>query len=125
VCVGASLHNDLPTHIPYIQAFQGEENGGGILYPDLHNTKRHDNLNNVAQLQKLVEQAMENLRYLEGAPSVVVNTRGIAEEQLMRIREEVEKEMEDERDDRMYLSVEKARRTRERNVGGRGERGLR
>ena len=62
VCVDANLHNDLPTHIPYIQAFQGEENGGGILYPDLHNTKRHDNLNNAGQLQKIVELATENLR---------------------------------------------------------------
>ncbi|CAI6334670.1 unnamed protein product [Periconia digitata] len=126
VCVGAELHNNLPTHIPYIQAFQGAENGGGILYPDLHNTKRHDNLNTDGKLKKMVEQAMENLRYIEAAPSVVVNTRGIDEEQLMRIREEIDREMEEEAQEKEeYLSVEHSRRRRERNTGGRGERAMR
>lgn len=126
VCVGATLHNDLPTHIPYIQAFEGNENGGGILYPDLHNTKRHDNLNDSASLQKIVAHALENLKYLEGAPSVVVNTQGITEEQIMKIREEIERELEEEKEDKMmHLSIERARKTRERNIGGKGERGLR
>jgi histone deacetylase HOS2 len=122
VCVEAELHNNLPSHIPYIQAFKGEENGGGILYPDLHNTKRHDNANSVTKLQKLVETALENLRFLEGAPSVVVNTRGITEEEIMRVREMVDREIEEEAEDRHLLSVERARRGREKNVGGRGER---
>ncbi|KAF2263043.1 histone deacetylase [Lojkania enalia] len=125
VCVGATLHDNLPSHIPYIQAFQGSENGDGILYPDLHNTKRHENVNTNQKLQNLVAKAMENLRYLEGAPSVVVNTRGLTEEMIMKIREEVERELEEEREDRHFLSVENKRRTRERNTGGRGERGLR
>lgn len=125
VCVGAKLHNDLPTHIPYIQAFQGEENGGGILYPELHNTKRHENLNTKETLNRILAKAMENLRYLEGAPSVVVNTMGISEEQLMKLREQIDKELEEEREDRMHASVERLRKTRERNTGGRGERGLR
>ncbi|KAF2186645.1 histone deacetylase 3 [Zopfia rhizophila CBS 207.26] len=127
VCVGAELHNNLPTHLPYIQAFQGEENGGGILYPDLHNTKRHDNVNSQAKLQKLVTHALENLRYMEGAPSVVVNTRGLTEEQIMRVREQVEHELEDERQDSSsdLLSVESSRRRKERNTGARGEYGSR
>ncbi|KAF2711846.1 hypothetical protein K504DRAFT_532369 [Pleomassaria siparia CBS 279.74] len=122
VCVGANLHDDLPPHIPYIQAFQGEENGGGILYPDLHNTKRHDNVNSAQKLQNIVAQALENLRFIEGAPSVVVNTKGLTEEQLMRIREEVQQELDEEEMDRHSLSVESARRGKEKNVGGRGER---
>ncbi|KAH7110350.1 putative histone deacetylase [Dendryphion nanum] len=122
VCVGAELHNELPSHIPYIQAFQGDENGGGILYPNLHNTKRHDNLNKTADLQNLVAQAMENLRYMEHAPSVVVNTKGITEEQIMKIRAEIERELDEQKEDQHHLSIEKARRTRERNTGGRGER---
>ncbi|KAF2638807.1 histone deacetylase [Massarina eburnea CBS 473.64] len=125
VCVGAELHNDLPTHIPYIQAFQGTENGGGILYPDLHNTKRHENLNTDVKVRKLVEQAMENLRYLEGAPSVVVNTTGITEEQIMRMREKVDQELEEEAQEKEYHSVESTRRRKERNTGGRGERAMR
>ncbi len=125
VCVGAELHNDLPAHIPYIQAFQGAENGDGILYPDLHNTKRHENLNSMSKLQKLLEQAMENLRYMEGSPSVVVNTKGVSEEELMRVREMVEQELEDEAEDRQFLSVENSRKRKEKNIGGRGERGLR
>jgi histone deacetylase HOS2 len=122
VCVGAELHNDLPAHIPYLRAFQGTENGDGVLYPDLHNVKRHENLNTLGRIQKLIEQAMENLRYLEGAPSVVVNTKGISEEEIMRIREEIDHELEEEAEDRHYLSVENTRRKKERNVGGRGER---
>ncbi|KAF1916635.1 hypothetical protein BDU57DRAFT_449504 [Ampelomyces quisqualis] len=124
VCVGADLHNHLPQHIPYIQAFQGVENGSGVLYPDLHNVKRHDNLNTDAHIAKLIEKAVENLRYLEGAPSVVVNTKGITEEQIMKIREMVDQEIEDEGVDRHSLSAEGARKKKERNVGGRAERGL-
>jgi histone deacetylase HOS2 len=124
VCVGATLHNDLPSHIPYIQAFQGAENGDGILYPDLHNTKRHDNLNSADTLQKIVQRAMENLRYMEGAPSVVVNTKGISEEMLMRVRAQVEQELRDEREDKHREAVERNRKARERNTGGRGERGM-
>lgn len=125
VCVDASLHDDLPTHIPYIQAFQGAENGGGILYPDLHNTKRHDNLNSRENLWKLVEQAMENLRYLEGAPSVVCNTKGLTEEQIMRARALIDAEFEEEEKNRETLQADNNRRRKERNTGGRGERGLR
>jgi histone deacetylase HOS2 len=123
VCVGAELHNDLPSHIPYVQAFQGAENGGGILYPDLHNTKRHENLNTDAKINKLMVAAMENLRYLEGAPSVNVNTTGITEEEIMRIREEIDNELDEEAQEREQL--ENSRRRRERNTGGRGERAMR
>ncbi|KAG9193045.1 histone deacetylase HOS2 [Alternaria panax] len=122
VCVGATLHNELPAHVPYLRAFQGAENGGGVLYPDLHNTKRHDNLNSQAKLHKLVEQALENLRYLEGAPSVVVDTKGIPLEELMRVREAIDREMEEEAEDKARLSVENSRRRKEKNIGGRSER---
>ena len=125
VCVGTSLHNDLPTHLPYIQAFQGAENGGGILYPNLHNTKRHENLNTQEHINKLIEQALENLRYLEGAPSVVCNTKGITEEQIMKMRALVDEELDEEERVRETLRAENNRRRKERNTGGRGERGLR
>jgi histone deacetylase HOS2 len=125
VCVGAELHDDLPSHIPYIQAFQGAENGGGILYPDLHNTKRHDNLNTQDNLHRLVTQALENLRYLEGAPSVVCNTMGLPEERLQRIREREERRMQEEEEDREALVAENTRRRKERGTGGRGERAMR
>lgn len=122
VCVGATLHNELPAHIPYLQAFQGAENGDGVLYPDLHNTKRHDNLNSQAKLHKLVEQALENLRYLEGAPSVVMDTKGVPLEELMRVREAIDRELEEEAEDKARLSVENSRRRKEKNIGGRSER---
>ncbi|USP76388.1 uncharacterized protein yc1106_03662 [Curvularia clavata] len=122
VCVGAQLHNDLPAHVPYLQAFQGAENGDGVLYPDLHNIKRHENLNSQAKLHKLIEQALENLRYLEGAPSVTVDTRGVPLEEIMKVREMIDQELEDEAEDRARLTVENSRRKKERNVGGRNER---
>ncbi|KAF2006286.1 putative histone deacetylase [Amniculicola lignicola CBS 123094] len=120
VCVGADLHDVLPPHIPYIQAFQGEGNGAGLLYPALHNIQHHENKNKDKDLQKLIEHAMENLRYLEAAPSVVVNTKGLTEEQIMRIREMVDRELEEEREERG-----RGRRAKERNTGGRGERAMR
>ncbi|KAF2731932.1 putative histone deacetylase [Polyplosphaeria fusca] len=125
VCVGANLHNDLPTHIPYIMAFEGKENGDSKLYPDLHSVKRHDNSNTQEKLDKIIEQALENLRYLEGAPSVVCNLRGLTDEQIMRIRAEIDREIEEEKEDRHHLSIENTRRRRERNTGGRGERAMR
>ncbi|OCK76432.1 histone deacetylase 3 [Lepidopterella palustris CBS 459.81] len=121
VCVGATLHNNLPTHLPYLQAFQGEENGGGVLYPDLHNTKRHENVNSVAKLNSIVRSAFENLRYIEGAPSVVVNQRGLSEAMIMAAREKVEAELKEEMEERERGESEAGRRRRERNVGGRGE----
>ena len=122
VCVGAQLHNELPSHVPYLQAFQGAENGDGVLYPDLHNIKRHENLNSHAKLHRLVEQALENLRYLEGAPSVVVDTRGIPLDEIMKVREMIDRELEEDAENRERLSAESARRKKERNIGGRGER---
>ncbi|KAF2196309.1 histone deacetylase 3 [Delitschia confertaspora ATCC 74209] len=119
VAVGATLHNDLPSHLPYIQAFQGEENGGGILYPALHNTKRHDNLNTVPKLNRLVQQAFDNLKLIEHAPSVTTNTAGLTEEAICRAREEVEQELREEREARGKEEV--SRRRKERNIGGRGE----
>ncbi|KAF2496922.1 histone deacetylase 3 [Lophium mytilinum] len=121
VCTGSELHNNLPMHLPYLQAFDGAENGGGMLYPNLHNTKRHDNQNSREKLQKLVAHAMENLRYLEGAPSVVVNNHGLTEAQIMRIREKVDREMREEAEDKESRESEQGRRRRERNTGGRGE----
>ena len=60
---------------------------------------------------------------MEGAPSVVVNTKGITEEQIMKIREQIDTELAEEEEDRIHsLVVEKTRRTRERNVGSRNER---
>jgi histone deacetylase HOS2 len=79
-------------------------------------------LNSQAKLHKLVEQALENLRYLEGAPSVVIDTKGVPLEELMRVREAIDRELEEEAEDKARLSVENSRRRKEKNIGGRSER---
>ena len=119
VCVGAKLHDDLPRHLPHYQAFAGPERGNGLLYPEL--PLRPGNENTVAIINKLVKQALENLRYLEGAPSVAVDTRGVALSELMQMRAEAERELRDEAEADEREAAEAARKKRERNVGGRGE----
>jgi histone deacetylase HOS2 len=121
VCTGIALHNHLPTHLPYISAFTGAENGNGVLYPDLRNTKRHENNNTDPGIRELVARALENLRYIEGAPSVVANDVGLTEAAIMRIRASIDEEFRDRAEDRETRESEKTRRRHERNIGGRGE----
>lgn len=122
VCVDVELHNELPAHVPFIQAFQGSENGGGLLYPNLHNIrgKEHHNNNTTQSLHDLTVQALENLRYLEGAPSVAARP-GLPEHEIMRLREEVEREIQEEIEEKERAEAEALRRKRERNTGGRLE----
>lgn len=109
--VGASLSNDLPDHIPYRQAFEGAENGGGILYPDLANVpgKRHPNEHDKTYLHRCRKNIREQLRYLEGAPSVMMERQP---RDVLRLRDELEKERQEK----------KERREKEKNgSGGTGE----
>lgn len=119
ICVEAELKDVLPAHVPYRQAFMGEERGDGLLYPTLDNLpgRMHPNGNSDAYLNSLVENVHEQLKYIKGAPSVQMQRIPM---DYLRIREEFDARIKDE-DDEMERS-EAARRKREKNVGGHGER---
>lgn len=118
LCVGAKLADDLPGHIPYRRAFEGAENGDGVLYPELHNIegKRHRNEHDRKYLDGIVAKIHEQLRYLKGAPSVAM--REIPRD-IWGLREEIDAGLRDEREDRE--GDEEGRRAKERRIGGRGE----
>jgi histone deacetylase HOS2 len=97
----------------------GEERGDGLLYPTLDNLpgRMHPNGNGDAYLNSLVENVHEQLKYIKGAPSVQMQRIPM---DYLRIREEFDARIKDE-DDEMERN-EAARRKREKNIGGRGER---
>ena len=65
VCLGADLDPDLPSHTPFL-AHMGET----TLLPHLENVKRFENLNSPEYLQELIVGVHEQLRFVEGNPSV-------------------------------------------------------
>jgi histone deacetylase HOS2 len=117
--LGIELKDKLPSHVPCRQAFMGEERGSGLLYPKLDvGNKIHDNKNTIADLESLVEHIHEELRYIQGSPSVQLQRIPI---DYLRVREEEDARMRDEDNDYERERAEISRRRKERNVGGRGE----
>lgn len=66
LCVGAEVHPNLPAHMPFLEHF-GEER---TLFPDLSVGGRYENRNSQAYLESVVMGIHEQLRYIQGAPSV-------------------------------------------------------
>ncbi|KAI9728325.1 MAG: histone deacetylase [Cirrosporium novae-zelandiae] len=103
------ISEQIPTHTPALalNAFQPE---GPTLFPKL--TGRHANHNTREYLHSLVEAIHEQLRYLKGAPSTQLQ---VIPPDLMGLREEVEDELAEGKEDR-----EEERKRRERGVGTKG-----
>lgn len=116
--VGVTLNEDLPMHIvPRPQAFAGKNHGDGKLHPDL--TGFHKNAITQRELESLVEHCHEELRYIENAPSVVMERLPSAAV-MEAIRRQVDEEMEADRAAENGRA-ERERRRKERNPAGRGE----
>jgi histone deacetylase HOS2 len=115
ICAEVPLSNTLPAHVPYRQAFMGEEQGNGLMYPSLDNIpgKIHPNTHTDQYLNSLVENIHRELQYIKGAPSVQMSR---IPNGYLKIREEIDSEMQDQEEDN-----EAARRRKEKNMGGRGE----
>lgn len=113
------LPNTIPGHVPYRQAFESEHKGGGKLYPDLAwGPNRHKNDNDETHIHKVIEHIAEELRYLQGAPSVMMDH---IPGSYLQLRAEVDARMAEEDEERDRERAETNRRTRERNTGARGE----
>lgn len=119
LCVGATLHDNLPAHVPYRQAFMGDEKGNGRLYPQLDiASKLHENKNTKEDLEDVVENIYEQLRYIQGSPSVQMQQipNGYAQ-----IWADDQDSSEDRDEDENGHASESMRRGKERNIGGRSE----
>lgn len=117
--VGATLRDALPAHVPYRQAFMGEENGSGLLYPRLDNIpgKQHPNTGHTREyLQKLKENIDRQLRYVDANPSVTMQE---VPNEYVKIREEEDARIRDELEEKEGDGS--IRKRREKNVGGRLE----
>ncbi|KAH0281512.1 histone deacetylase, partial [Aureobasidium melanogenum] len=118
LAVGATLNEELPMHIvPRPQAFMGREHGDGRLYPELAGF--HKNYVTQKELDLLVEHCHEELRYIQHAPSVVMD-RLPSRAQMEAARRQVDDEMEADRAAESGRG-ERERRRRERGTGTRGE----
>ena len=110
ICIDATLNESLPAHTPFLNHFAPDK----TLFPPLSEHGKFENKNDRPYLEKLVRGIGEQLRYLEGAPSVEMQ---VIPPDLEGIREEVEREIKEEREE----GDEKFRRERERGAGVRGE----
>jgi histone deacetylase HOS2 len=117
ICVDVELRDTLPAHVPYRQAFMGEEHGNGLLYPPLDNIpgKIHPNTHTESYLQSQIENIQEQLRYIRGSPSVQMS---VIPNGYLQIREDADARFRDEEEMR---DRDETRRRKEKNVGGRGE----
>ncbi|MCJ1337290.1 histone deacetylase [Bachmanniomyces sp. S44760] len=107
LCIGKKdIHPDLPAHTPFLEHFPDK-----TLFPPLSEFKRYDNRNTRPYLDSLVQGIREQLRYVEGSPSVQMTRIPPG---MDSVREEVEREIREEAEGR-----EGTRRERER--GRRGE----
>jgi histone deacetylase HOS2 len=115
LCVGAELQNVIPAHVPYRQAFSGPEHGGGLLYPEFE-VAQHKNENLDDNLKTLVFNIKQQLRYLQGAPSVQMT---YIPDDYMRIRREEDARLREEREEAEMDEVR--RRLEEKSLGAKNE----
>ncbi|KAI9784215.1 MAG: histone deacetylase [Peltula sp. TS41687] len=118
VCVGANLNPRLPEHIPHVEKVFAPDDR--TLFPRLSGTGRFENKNSREYLWGLILKIREQLRYLQGAPSVQMQ---MIPPDLMGLRREVDERIKAEREEREEGAGygERFRRNRERGVGGRGQ----
>jgi histone deacetylase HOS2 len=114
LCVEAELNNSIPAHVPYRQAFIGTEHGSGLLYPDF--TAVHKNENQDGYLNGIVCNVEQQLRYMQGAPSVEMKYIPV---DYIRVRREQDERMREEREVREQ--DEARRHMEERNLGAKNE----
>lgn len=116
--VDAKLRPTIPEHVPYRQAFIGAENGDGELYPNFDALQRsiHPNKNTEADLDTIIKNVFDQIRFLRGAPSIAMQH---IPNDYLKVRTEEDEKLKDYYKDADKNEAE--RRRLEKNVGGRGE----
>jgi histone deacetylase HOS2 len=109
VCISAQVHDKLPAHTPLIEHFHPYK----TLFPPLGEFKKYNNLNTKGYLAGLVVGIREQLRYVQGSPSVQMQH---IPPDLGAVREEVDAEIREEKE-----REEEFRKRKERGRGVRGE----
>ena len=109
ICLAADLDPVLPRHTPALRAFQPDL----TLFPPLSEHGKYENKNSPEYLRSLVQAVHEQLRYLQGSPSVQMSE---IPPDLFGVREDVEREIKEERE-----GGEDWRRVAEIGRGTRGE----
>ncbi|MCJ1311048.1 histone deacetylase [Agyrium rufum] len=105
LCIGAELHPNLPAHTPYLNHFGTEK----TLFPALSEFTRYDNRNSRQYLEGLVQGIREQLRYIEGSPSVAMK---VMPPDLGPVREEVDRQIREGMEQIERKDKEKGRGTR-------------
>lgn len=120
LCIGTKLKDEIPAFVPYRQAFEGEENGSGKLYPRLDNIdgKRHLNGHTRQYLQDVVMHVHEQLRYLRGCPSVQMHRIPPG---IMPLRDDIDQALAEVAEEREKMEANMARKKKERNPAGKLE----
>ncbi|MCJ1453812.1 histone deacetylase [Mycoblastus sanguinarius] len=103
LCIGAQVHPQLPSHTPFLEHFGNEK----TLFPKLDSTVRYENKNSKVYLESVIMGIMEQLRYLQGSPSVQMQH---IPPDLAGFRDELEREVMEERDDKDRVRRRKERR---------------
>ncbi|MCJ1236270.1 histone deacetylase [Varicellaria rhodocarpa] len=109
LCIGAEVHSNLPPHTPFLNHFGGDK----TLFPSLSLYRKYDNRNSKQYVESVVIAIREQLRYIEGSPSVQMQ---VLPPDLGPVREEIDREIWEENEEK-----EGRRRERERGRGTRGE----
>lgn len=117
VCLGQPLPLDttIPANLPLAHYY-----GGLMMFPDLRDSKRK-NENTEKELERLVEYITEQLRLMQGNPSVQMTE---IPPDMQGMREDVEMEIKEEMEERNQVNGNDAVRcSRERGAGRGGELG--
>jgi histone deacetylase HOS2 len=112
VCIGAEVHDRLPAHMPFLDHFGVSK----TLFPPLGEFKKYENRCTKGYLNSLVVGIKEQLRYVQGSPSVQLQN---IPPDLGAVRDEVDEILREEREERER--DEDNRRRKERGRGARGE----
>ena len=119
LCIGASVHENLPAHTPFLEHFLPDKS----LYPRLDQCgnprmgeRFYRNENTTESLDTIVKSIGEQLRYVEGSPSVQMQ---VIPPDIGAIRDEVDREMKEAKE-----NGEPFRKRKERGAGVRGEYGF-
>ncbi|KAI9830556.1 MAG: hypothetical protein M1819_005514 [Sarea resinae] len=110
IALNASLTEKLPAHTPALSHFAPDK----TLFPPLSEHGRFENKNSPEYLHNVVRKVLEQLRYLQGAPSVQMQE---IPPDIMGLRDEIDEELAELRDD----SDDALRKKRERGAGVAGE----